>query len=169
LPMPPVAEIPNGVDFPDAYPPLEAGPFAFLRRPYALFLSRISWKKGLDRLITAWASIPHVELIIAGNDEENYLPALRQLAETHGVADRVRFVGPVSDTDKWALYENAAVFVLPSYSENFGNVVAEAMAVGCPVVISPEVGISGLVRAGECGVVTACDPRDLASAINTLL
>ena len=169
LPTPPVARIPNGVDFPDTYPPLEAGPFAALKRPYALFLSRISWKKGLDRLIAAWARVPDVELIIAGNDDENYLPTLRELAASHGVADRVRFIGPVSDTDKWALYENASVFVLPSYSENFGNVVAEAMAAGCPVIVSPEVGIAGLVRAGECGIVTACDPPELAAAINALL
>lgn len=169
LPMPRVARIPNGVNFPDTYPPLEAGPFAALRRPYVLFLSRISWKKGLDRLITAWQSIPDVDLVIAGNDDENYLPMLRELAQSTGVAERVRFLGPVSDTHKWALYENAALFVLPSYSENFGNVVAEAMAAGCAVVVSPEVGISSLVRAVECGVVTPCDPPVLAAVINRLL
>ena len=169
LPVPAVAQIPNGVEFPDTYPPLEAGPFATLQRPYVLFLSRISWKKGLDRLITAWARVPDVDLVIAGNDDEEYLPTLQQLARSHGVAGRVRFIGPVSDTDKWALYENAALFVLPSYSENFGNVVAEAMAAGCPVIVSPEVGIAGLVRAGECGIVTACDPPDLAAAVNGLL
>jgi glycosyltransferase involved in cell wall biosynthesis len=134
-----------------------------------LFLSRISWKKGLDRLITAWQSIPDVDLVIAGNDDENYLPMLRELAQSTGVAERVRFLGPVSDTHKWALYENAALFVLPSYSENFGNVVAEAMAAGCAVVVSPEVGISSLVRAVECGVVTPCDPPVLAAVINRLL
>lgn len=169
LPMPRHAEIPNGVDFPDTYPPLDAGQFGTLRRPYALFLSRISWKKGLDRLITAWQWVPEVDLVIAGNDEENYRPALQALARSVGVAERVRFLGPVSDTHKWALYENAAVFVLPSYSENFGNVVAEAMAAGCAVVVSPEVGISGLVRATQSGIVTACDPPELAATINRLL
>lgn len=169
LPVPPVAEIPNGVDFPLEYPPLQHGPFAQLRRPYVLFLSRVSWKKGLDRLITAWQWVPDIDLVIAGNDDESYQPQLQELARSVGVSSRVLFVGPVSDAHKWALYENAAVFVLPSYSENFGNVVAEAMAAGCPVIISPEVGIAQLVRTAGCGIVTSCEPPTLAEAITQLL
>lgn len=169
LPVPPVAEIPNGVHFPSEYAPLHDGPFTKLRRPYVLFLSRINWKKGLDRLITAWQWVPDIDLVIAGNDDENYQPRLEELARSVGVSSRVSFVGPVSDAHKWALYANAALFVLPSYSENFGNVVAEAMAAGCPVIISPEVGIAQLVRAAGCGIVTSCEPPTLAAAITQLL
>jgi glycosyltransferase involved in cell wall biosynthesis len=74
-----------------------------------------------------------------------------------------------SDDHKWALYENAAMFVLPSYSENFGNVVAEAMAMGCPVVLTPQVGLANLVRESGAGIVVDGAPRILADAIRALL
>jgi len=169
LAVPAIACIPNGVEFPADHLPLSAGPFAGLPAKYALFLSRISWKKGLDRLITAWQWVPDLPLLIAGNDDENYRPKLEQLTRSLGLAERVKFLGTVSDAHKWALYENAELFVLPSYSENFGNVVAEAMTMGCPVVISAEVGIASLVSASDCGVVSDCEPRELAATVRSLL
>ncbi|HKT73920.1 MAG TPA: glycosyltransferase [Steroidobacteraceae bacterium] len=164
-----IACIPNGVEWPAEFAPRSDGPFASIPELYALFLSRINWKKGLDRLIEAWRWVPDIPLVIAGNDEENYLPQMQALARSLGIADRVLAVGPVSDEHKWALYKNARVFLLPSYSENFGNVVAEAMAMGCPVVVTPEVGISTLVRAEGAGVVTDGEPQVLARAVRELL
>src|SRR6185312_306874 len=161
--------IPNGVEWPARHAPLEDGPFARLPERYALFLSRINWKKGLDRLITAWQWVPDIPLVIAGNDEENYQPALEKLVSSLGLAGRVLFVGPASDAHKWALYERAQLFVLPSYSENFGNVVAEAMAMGCPVVVTNEVGIAPLVEAAGAGAVTDGAPGKLAVTIRELL
>jgi glycosyltransferase involved in cell wall biosynthesis len=169
LKLPRVFCVPNGVQLPISHAPLSAGPFARLPRPYALFLSRINWKKGLDRLIRAWAMIPNMKLVIAGNDEENYMPKLKTLARQEGVADRVLFVGPVNDTEKWALYENAEVFILPSYSENFGNVVAEAMVMSCPVVVTSEVGLAEVVRSSGAGIVTSGEPKELAANISILL
>jgi glycosyltransferase involved in cell wall biosynthesis len=169
LAVPATACIPNGVEFPAAPAPLSAGPFASLPPGYALFLSRISWKKGLDRLITAWQWVPDLPLVIVGNDDENYQPKLEQLARSLGLAERVKFLGPASDAHKWALYANAEVFILPSHSENFGNVVAEAMAMGCPVIISAQVGIASLVQAGGCGVVCDCEPRELAAVVRAQL
>jgi glycosyltransferase involved in cell wall biosynthesis len=131
-------------------------------------LSRINRKKGLDRLICAWKWVPQLALIIAGNDEEDYLPELKALARSEGVADRLNFIGSVSDEHKWALYENAAMFILPSYSENFGNVVAEAMAMACPVVVTPEVGLAKFVREVGAGVVTSGEPSILAQAVAEL-
>jgi glycosyltransferase involved in cell wall biosynthesis len=107
-------------------------------------------------------------LHIAGNDDENYLPELKRLADGEGVAHRLQFVGSVSDEHKWALYESAEMFVLPSYSENFGNVVAEAMAMACPVVVTPEVGLAKLVREVGAGVVAQGEPRIFADAITQL-
>jgi glycosyltransferase involved in cell wall biosynthesis len=78
-------------------------------------------------------------------------------------------VGPVADAHKWALYEQAQIFVLPSYSENFGNVVAEAMAMGCPVAVTPEVGIAPLVAAAGAGIVTSGASNELAAALRELL
>ena len=164
-----VASIPNGVDWPAQHLPLAATPFAGLTRPYALFLSRINWKKGLEQLITAWQWVPNLPLVIAGNDEEDYRAQLERLAKSLGIAARIIFIGPVEDRHKWALYERAELFLLPSYSENFAIVVAEAMLMACPVVVTPEVGISELVTATDSGVVTSNDPVNLAAVINGLL
>lgn len=168
LPSPAVFCIPNGVDSARGAVPLSSGPFADIPRPYALFLSRISWKKGIDRLITAWQWVPNLHLVIAGNDDEHYQPQLEALARSLHIADRVHFVGPASDEHKWALYKNAELFVLPSYSENFGNVVAEAMSMACPVIVSDQTGIADLVSKAGAGIVTSGDPRELAAHVRSL-
>jgi glycosyltransferase involved in cell wall biosynthesis len=164
-----VAHVPNGIDIPAQTVPLSKAAVVGLPQRYALFLSRINWKKGLDRLIEAWQWVPELPLVIAGNDDEGYRPKLEALAQSLGVADRVLFVGPVSDEHKWAMYEQAQLFLLPSYSENFGIVVAEAMAMGCPVVVTPEVGIAQLVESAAAGVVASNDPPKLAAVIVALL
>jgi glycosyltransferase involved in cell wall biosynthesis len=158
----------NGVEWPANPPALADTPFASLPRPYALFLSRISWKKGIDRLIRAWKLVPDLPLVIGGNDEEGLVPELTALARSEGVADRVRFIGAVSDRDKWALYREARFTVLPSYSENFGNVIAEAMAMACPVVLTRAVGIAPLVEANDAGIVCGDEPHEIADAVNRL-
>jgi len=169
LPSRHIACIPNGVDWPRAHLPLRDGPYSALPERYVLFLSRISWKKGLDRLITAWQWVRDVPLVIAGNDDESYRPQLQELARSLGISERVIFLGSVGDTHKWALYEHAQLFVLPSYSENFGNVVAEAMAMSCPVVLTAEVGIASIVAATGAGLVVDGAPEKLATAIGDLL
>jgi glycosyltransferase involved in cell wall biosynthesis len=167
--LPKVHCVPNGVQWPKMHKPLSESRFAQLPRPYALFLSRVNWKKGLDRLIQAWAMVPDLHLVIAGNDEENYLPTLKALIQKACVADRVLIVGPVTDADKWALYENAEMFILPSYSENFGNVVAEAMVMSCPVVVTEQVGLARIVRESGAGVITAGEPKSLAASVRSLM
>jgi glycosyltransferase involved in cell wall biosynthesis len=167
--LPELVCIPNGVDIPSSYAPLQEGLATQIGgRPYALFLSRISWKKGLDRLIRAWKSVPELLLVIAGNDEESYEPTLRALAREENVAERVLFVGPVSDEHKWALYAGAQFFLLPSYSENFGNAVVEAMAMSCPVIVSPDVGAAHLVESSGAGLVVNCEPMFLGDAARKL-
>ena len=158
----------NSVSWPERHTPLEGTPLADIKTPYVLFLSRLDPKKGLDRLIAAWQFVPDLTLVIAGNDEQGYERSMQDLAAKLNVGHRIRFVGAVSDAHKWSLYENAMMFILPSYSENFGNVVAEAMAMGCPVVVTPEVGLADLVRASGSGVVVDGDPAALAEVIRTL-
>jgi glycosyltransferase involved in cell wall biosynthesis len=134
-----------------------------------LSLGRINWKKGIDRLITA---LPHIEgarLIIAGNDEENLTPRLQELAQRLGVAGRVEFTGAVNGTAKEELLSRATLFALTSMSENFGNVVLEAMAAQTPVVVTAEVGLAEDVRRARAGVVVPPQPREIANAINALL
>jgi glycosyltransferase involved in cell wall biosynthesis len=124
-----------------------------------LFLGRLSWKKGLDRLISAVALLPSAHLTVAGNDDENYLPFLKNVARDKGLGDRVNFVGPVYGANKANLLKTASVFVLPSYSENFGVAVLEAMAVGCPVVVTPEVGLADVVEGAGAGIVVEGVPE----------
>jgi glycosyltransferase involved in cell wall biosynthesis len=154
IPIPGAVIIPNGVEL-----SLDR---QFERGNDLLFIGRINWKKGLDRLIEAMRLLPEARLTIAGNDEENYRATLPH-------ADNVRFVGPVSGDAKDELLRRAAAVVLPSHSENFGNVVLEAMAVGAPVVVTPEVGLAAEVERSGAGVVTPNDPPTLAAALRELL
>lgn len=172
--LPPIHEVPNGVsDEPeknDAVPlPELAAKTLGSGRPVVLFLGRINWKKGLDRLIPAMARVPGADLLVAGNDEEGYTERLAALAVEAGVRERVVFCGPVYGSAKREIYRRATVFVLPSYSENFGNVVLEAMLEGCPVVVTPEVGAAAIVERSGGGWVTAGDPEALAASIRRAL
>lgn len=164
-----VCEVPNGVDIergggaaaPAIAQAIDGG-------PYVLFLGRINWKKGLDRLLAALEQAPGVRLLVAGNDEDGYQPALASLAARYGLNERVIFTGPVHGADKAALIGGARALVLPSYSENFGNVVLEAMAAGRPVIVSREVGVADLVRESGAGLVSDGGPEDLGGAIGRL-
>jgi glycosyltransferase involved in cell wall biosynthesis len=167
-----LAVVANGVELPGGELPNVNTSIAStdgVRRPYVLFLGRLNWKKGLDRLIPAMEHIKNVDLLIAGNDEENYGPELEALARRCGVIDRVRFLGPVHGERKWALLSSAKILALPSYSENFGNVVLEAMAAGCAVIVTPEVGLASVVHEVGCGVVASGDPENLGLEIKRLL
>ncbi len=136
---------------------------------FVLFLGRVNWKKGLDRLIRAWKYVSKANLVIAGNDEDSYQKELERLADTIGVTERIRFVGMVEGDAKWCLFRRAELFVLPSYSENFGIAVLEAMSMACPVVVTPEIGLAEAVAESGAGIVTAGDPVSLGAAIMELL
>ena len=86
-----------------------------------------------------------------------------------GLANRLTFTGPVHGAAKAALLTGAQLLVLPSYSENFGNVVLEAMAAGRPVVVTPEVGLAPVVTSTGAGLVAAGGPDSLSRAMATLL
>jgi glycosyltransferase involved in cell wall biosynthesis len=172
--LPPLYEIPNGVD-PEgqsherAALPAPAAELFAGGKPVVLFLGRINWKKGLDRLIPAMARLPQAGLLVAGNDDEGYTSRLMSLARTCGVEERVRFCGPVYGAAKAALFRKATVFALPSYSENFGNVVLEAMLEGCPVVVTPEVGAASIVQQSGAGIVSPGNSECLADSVGRLL
>jgi glycosyltransferase involved in cell wall biosynthesis len=138
-------------------------------RPYVLFVGRVNWKKGLDRLVPAMALVPEVDLLIAGGDDDGYQEKLERLAEQHGVSDQIRFLGEVDGEAKWSLLRDATLLALTSYNENFGLVVLEAMAAGCPVLVTPEVGLAKEVRTSGTGVVVPGEPRLIARAILELL
>lgn len=108
------------------------------RKKQILFLSRIHVKKGINFLIEAVADLKEdlkdYKINIAGEGEESYIDELKQLASRLGVADNICFIGGVYGDEKWDLFRNADLFVLPTHSENFGIVVAEALACGTPVI-----------------------------------
>jgi glycosyltransferase involved in cell wall biosynthesis len=160
-----IVTVANGVEIPDQ----QAKAGTACRDRYILFLGRVNWKKGLDRLIPAMRQVSGARLLIAGNDEENYRPQLELLARQSGVADKLEFVGPVYGEDKWALVRGAEMLVLPSYSENFGIVALEAMACGCPVVLTSKVGMAGVVDETGAGAVIDGPPEELGRAIAKLL
>jgi len=128
----PAALIPNGVPLPSLQGDIESP--EPMRR--ALFLSRVHPKKGLPMLLEAWANVEPEgwELVIVGPSENGHRAELEENVRRLQLHDDVRFAGPVPDAEKWDEYRQADLFVLPTHSENFGIVVAEALAAKCPVI-----------------------------------
>jgi glycosyltransferase involved in cell wall biosynthesis len=114
-------------------------------RRYLLFLSRIHEKKGCDLLLQAFTRVaaqhPDLDLVIAGPDQVGLQAKLQRQAEELGVGSRVRWPGLLTGDAKWGALRHCEAFVLPSHQENFGVVVAEALACGRPVLISDQVNI----------------------------
>lgn len=129
----PVAIIPNGIDIPELLPKAEK------EHRTLLFLGRIHQKKGLDMLLSAWRAVqdrfPEWHLKIVGPDNRGYLSQMQQLASELRL-QRIEFCGALFGEQKWQAYRDADLFVLPTYSENFGLVVAEALASGTPAIVS---------------------------------
>ena len=135
-------------------------------QPLVLSLGRLSWKKGLDRLLHAFARTKAGRLAIVGTDDEGLAPRLIDIAASLGISNRIRILPrTVTGADKEYLFAAARVFVLSSYSENFGNTVLEAMRRGVPVVVTPEVGAAEIVREAGAGIVVAGDAQQLGAAI----
>lgn len=162
----PVALIPNGVAVPDCALPEPGRP-----RRTLLFLSRIHPKKGLDLLLRAWARLearfPDWDLEVVGPDNEGHLQEMQRLAGELGLA-RVTFRGPLYGADKLRAYAGADLYVLPSWSENFGYTVAEALVCRTPVVTTRPTPWAALEHEG-CGwwIDTGYEP--LAACLETVL
>ncbi|HEX8493355.1 MAG TPA: glycosyltransferase [Pyrinomonadaceae bacterium] len=139
----PVALIPNGIDVED-YASLPTTDKAEALLPLLkgkrvlLFLSRVHPKKGLPMLLKAWHALGAERLdwtlAIAGPDQHGHASELRQLMEELGLSESVVFLGALFGEQKRAAYALSELFILPSFSENFGIAVAEALAAGLPVV-----------------------------------
>jgi len=173
LALAPISVIPYGVEVPVSFSPDDISPDvrAVVAQGFdILCFGRISWKKGLDRLIRALAGLPNARALIAGNDEESIVENLQSLAKRSGVDHRMHFLArQIDGADKEALFAAARLFALPSVSENFGNVIAEAMVRGLPVVLTERVGAAEIVRASGAGIVTGSRPEDFAAALAALL
>ncbi len=131
----PVAVIPNGVDHAVV---ATVAPMRQVveRERIALFLSRVHPKKGVLELVRAWGLVAPVgwRLRIAGPDEDGHWGEVSRVVARLGLSSVIDYLGPVADEAKAAQYRAADLFVLPTFSENFGVVVAEALGHGVPVI-----------------------------------
>jgi glycosyltransferase involved in cell wall biosynthesis len=139
----PIAIIPNGISEDWLKSPGEVQRFRKRfsiphKRRLLLFLSRLHPKKGLPVLIEALAQLKHELndwlLVVAGSDEVGHQHGLEQQIERSGLSSRILFVGPLHGPEKRDAFAAADVFVLPTHSENFGIVIAEALGAGVPVI-----------------------------------
>jgi glycosyltransferase involved in cell wall biosynthesis len=171
------AVIPNGIElrrFTDPAPRgwLERRAPHLAGRTVILFLSRIDPKKGLDLLLPAFAQLratrSDVALAVAGDGSAELVGTLKAEATRLGIDRDLYWAGFLAGEEKRAAFASADAFVLPSYSENFGLSVVEAMASELPVVISDQVGIHREVTAASAGLVTPCAVPALAAALASL-
>lgn len=143
--------------------------------PCLLFLARLHPKKRLECLLEALALLlKHAperpwQLLIAGSGEPAYEQQLRNLAARLGVSARCHWLGFVSGEHKNVVLQGSDWFVLPSAAENFGVAVAEALAAGTPVVLSPEVGLAPAVAAAGAGLLSPGEPEPLARTLAGVL
>jgi glycosyltransferase involved in cell wall biosynthesis len=154
FPLHPIAVIPNGVEFPIDIPDRAAR--SGDRSANLLFMSRVHPVKNLFGLVQAWQEVcrrPPMGrwvLQIAGPDELDHTREIKAMVHSLGLVSRVEFLGPITEGEKNRVFEAADLFVLPSFSENFGVVVAEALAHGLPVVAARGTPWKGLIEQ-KCG------------------
>jgi len=145
--------------------------------PYILVLSRLHPKKGLDVFLDAFLSLvqqseyAHWRLVLAGEGPEDYVKLLRDKVKGHRSERTVTFTGWLEGEQKTTYLRNAALLSLPSYYENFGLCVMEAMACGVPVLVSRHVNLAEDIQAVQAGWITEVDQyaleRTLAEALRS--
>lgn len=142
-----------------------------------LFFGRIHPKKGIDILFRS-ISILHSQnhwdpdlhkLVIAGPAQGSYLAYLKDLAKDLQIEHLLEWVGPLYGDIKWSAFKSAKVFVLPSYQENFGIAVAEALSCSIPVIITDSVNIHDLISSSNAGMVSTPDVDGFAKALEDWL
>lgn len=142
--------------------------------PVILFLSRLHPKKGIvDRLLPAIAKMQtRAQLLIVGGEDSHfpgYKSEVEQTIRTLNLGDSVILLDAVSGDERWRFFDLADVFVLPSHSENFGIVIAEAMARGCTVVTTHDVQAAPLVEQAKAGITISGESGELAQTLDAIL
>jgi len=172
--------VPLGVDKPvtpttDATVKLAALFPVLLDHPYVLVLSRLHPKKGLESLVEAFASLVkrvefrHWRLVLAGDGSAEYVKSLKCVVDAQGATDSVVFPGWLEGEHKTAALRNASLLALPSYRENFGLCVMEALACGVPVLVSPHVDLAPTVQVAGAGWIVPVDRQALEEALSQAL
>jgi glycosyltransferase involved in cell wall biosynthesis len=141
--------------------------------PYVLVLGRLHAKKGIETLVDVFLDVtrdlPRWKLIIAGDGEPEYVAALHARVAEVDTQKRVLFPGWLDGTAKTTALRGAALLALPSRQENFGLVVAEALACGTPVLVSPYVNLADEIAAVGAGWVVPLDRSALREALGSIL
>lgn len=155
-------------------------PVAFRRRHgipedavVVLFLSRIDYKKGLEFLIPALASLkksePKLWFVLAGTGSSEFLASVQEWMGQAGIGKWTAVTGFLSGADKQSAYLAADVFALPSLNENFGMVLVEAMRAGLPLLVSEEVYIQREIRDAGAGLVCQTSATSCEAVLRELL
>ncbi|HTD98442.1 MAG TPA: glycosyltransferase, partial [Mucilaginibacter sp.] len=133
-----------------------------------LFFSRIEEKKGLDILLNALATVttPY-HLTIAGDGRPEYIEELKSIAEQNGISPSISWIG-FQGANKFELLQQHDVMILPSYDENFGNVVIESLSMGTAVLVSKNVGLADYVAENDLGWICELDKDDISRAIDVI-
>lgn len=165
-----IIQCPNGVNLPVALPPEERPQCGVLR---ALFLSRMSEKKGALDLVEAWGRVRPVNWVCefvytVGNERDRqYEARVKRRVSELSLDDVMIFTGAMSDEGKWKAYRRSNAFILPTYTENFGIVIAEALYAGVPVLTTKGSPWSGLIK-NECGWWTDIGISAIAEGLREL-
>lgn len=132
-----------------------------------IFLSRIEEKKGLALLFEALALVKFkYRLTIGGSGEEKYIDSLKLKAQELKLTNKIQWLGQISNQDKYQLIADNDLLVLPSYNENFANVVIESLSVGTPVLVSNRVGLSDYINLKGFGWICSLNAEDISKQLN---
>jgi len=141
------------------------------RGPYVLALSRIHPKKGFELLIESFAALKKSglfgswRLVFAGDGDAGYVDQLKALARRSGLSGDALFVGWLEGDRKYAALKDASLLAMPSYQENFGISLIEAMACGVPVLVSPHVNLAPEIEKAGAGWVAALGENELTNVL----
>ena len=135
-----------------------------------LFLGRINFKKGLDLLIPAFKKInnvfPNYKLLVVGQNNENYLEqVVLPLVEKNNLEDNFKYLPAIYGKELVQCYQESDLFVLPSYSENFGLTIFEAMACKTPVIVSNQIDLYSLIKRERLCLTCKCNVNSLSNKI----
>ena len=175
----PVEIIPPGIENEAWVAPVDSG---WLRRqcpqagdrPIVLFLSRLHPKKGIiDFLLPAFAKLQTDAYLAMAGGEDPHAPGYAKTVEKEihrlGLRDHCQLLGQIPPQQRWQAFDGATLFILPSHTENFGFVVAEAMARGSPVIVTTGVQFAEHVTASEGGTIVPTDAAVIASTLDSWL
>jgi glycosyltransferase involved in cell wall biosynthesis len=166
LPKSKYLDLPNEGDFFKRYPELSG-------KQIVLFLGRLHYKKQPDIVIRAFHQAcqhrPDTQLVLAGAGEQSYLERLHEVVKSLGIGERVLFTGILKGEAVKEAYRAASIFILPSWQENFGLSMVEAMAAECPVIVSDYMDLAPDILQAGAGLVVSPETNETAEAIAQLL